>query len=156
MTATTEPDVQAADEARSSSTDRRHNVAVDIAREEATSTASEHTLAVNPNPPPGVAKEAALHANDSDHTPPPQRTKDFGFIPIPRWRRYDPAMPFQFSMFLNYIFAFVGNLPPSREWPLIGLYAGCDIHGRESVLLSTAACSVLAVIQCIVRVALAR
>ena len=108
MTTTTEPDVQAADEVRSSSTDRRLDIAIETAAEGAGSTASEHTLAVHPDSPPGIAKDASLHANDGDHTP-PQRTKDFGFIPIPRWRRYDPAKPFQFSMFLNYIFAFVGD-----------------------------------------------
>lgn len=42
--------------------------------------------------------------------------KDFGFIPVPRYLRYDPAKPFHFGLLLNAAFGlfstFSGSFPP--------------------------------------------
>lgn len=58
-----------------------------------------------------------LQGGDKQETPViavRRRTKDFGFLPIPQWRQYDPARPFKFSMWLNYVFAFVSLSALSR------------------------------------------
>jgi hypothetical protein len=61
----------------------------------------------------GPDKETGKIASEPDDTmtsaPTSSKTAlrklDFGFLPIPRWRRYDPDIPFKFSPALNYLFA---------------------------------------------------
>jgi hypothetical protein len=39
----------------------------------------------------------------------PTIDRDFGFLPIPRSRRYDPEQPFKFTLLLNVIFGFAST-----------------------------------------------
>jgi hypothetical protein len=59
------------------------------------------------------------------------RTKDFGFIPIPRRRRYDPNVPFQFTMLLNIIFGFASTTSMSILFPLMNPFGASCLLNRH-------------------------
>ena len=60
------------------------------------------------------AEARAVIAPQPPEPAPALRSNDFYFLPIPKSRRYDPDKPVPFSPFLNYLFAFVGRISPSR------------------------------------------
>lgn len=88
------------------------------------------------------------------------RRLDYGFLPIPKSRRYDPANA-QFSPFLNYLFAFVSCIEyrtAAHAWrltfdPFSSSLAAPGEHydRRQSLLLPTSPGSILGVFRCIVR-----
>ncbi|TDL13142.1 hypothetical protein BD410DRAFT_847302 [Rickenella mellea] len=51
---------------------------------------------------PGVLKDSENVATSLERG----GWRDFGFLPIPKHLRYDPARPFQFTMLLNITFGF--------------------------------------------------
>ena len=56
-------------------------------------------------------KDTVIASND--YVIPP-KTRDFGFVPIPRARRYDPNKPFRFTLTLNIIFGFAATTTVSN------------------------------------------
>jgi hypothetical protein len=47
--------------------------------------------------------------------PAPPRTLDFGFLPIPKHLRYDPARPAHFGLLLNVVFGLATTFSASRR-----------------------------------------
>lgn len=50
----------------------------------------------------------------SDEQPFVRRTRDFGFLPIPRHCQYDPERPFEFTLLLNGVMAAAATFMVSR------------------------------------------
>lgn len=65
--------------------------------------------------------------------------RDFGFLPIPKSRRYDPKQPFKFTLLLNIIFGFASTCSEYGFSSCMDcLTQAVYFSGRKLVLLPTA------------------